>query len=77
MRILMALLILVAVGCGGTEAPQSDMSGWKTLGEVSDGLTSGTVFWTVNKETGDRVYVLVGSRKGGVFVIPPHESSEK
>lgn len=77
MRILVTLLILVVVGCGGTEAPQSDMSGWNTLGEVSDGLSEVTIFWTVNEETGDRVYVLVGNRKGSVFVIPPRESSEK
>lgn len=74
MKLLAILALVGLVGCE-TKAEPTSTGKWKTLGDVSDGLGSAKVFWTVNEETGDRVYVLVGSQKGGVFVVPTGKPS--
>lgn len=67
--LIVALLAVGILGCE-TKAPPTTTSGWKKLGQVSDGVGSGNVYWTVNEETGDRVYVMIGSNKGGLYVVP-------
>lgn len=67
---IMALFAVGILGCDGTQAPPTTTSGWKKLGAVNDGFSGGTIFWTVNEETGDRVYVMVGVEKGGIYVMP-------
>lgn len=74
MKTFALLALVVLVGCE-TKAEPTITSKWKTLGPVSDGNGSGTIFWTMNEETGDRVYVLVGKDNGGVFVVPTGKPS--
>jgi hypothetical protein len=68
--LVVALLAIGTMGCEGTQAPPTTTSGWKKLGTVSDGVNQGNIFWIINEETGDRVYVMVGSDKGGIYVMP-------
>jgi hypothetical protein len=74
-NLLAILLAVVLVGCE-TKAEPTVTGPWKKLGEVSNGAGTGTVFWTVNTETGDRVYVLVGGHVGGVYVLPGKTPAE-
>ncbi len=75
MKLVVLLLGIALMGCE-TKAEPTTVGPWKKLGEVSNGAGTGTVFWTVNVETGDRVYVLVGGHVGGVYVVPGKPSAE-
>ena len=70
MRTIILLFALVLAGCGKTKASPTNTSDWKELGIVDDGLGEATIFWTINEETGDRVYALIGLQKGSIFVVP-------
>jgi len=69
--VIVAGLLLPILGCephGDTEA--KNMGGWTRVGSVSAEGGGCGVYWTTNPENGDRIYILVGGYKGGIFVIP-------
>lgn len=72
MKYLVALMLILA-GCEDSSGVnKNETTGdWTHVGSTPTLQYSGHVYWTTNKENGDRIYVLIGdSGRGGIYVIP-------
>lgn len=79
MKKFLVLLALLS-GCSDGESSSASESG------STDGVMPGVewkklnhdpyVGYCTNPETGERVYIMIGYRKGGIFVAPPAPKKE-
>lgn len=76
MRRVIALLVFAFLwGCTPESSQQQNAGNWKNVGSIHNGHYTADVWWTTN-ENGDRVYVMMGASRGGIFVVPGPVKSE-
>lgn len=66
MKTLLLLIPLALLSCSGGDSPAKDLvpgTIWKHLGEDPE------VWYCVNPDNGDRVYIMMGYKRGGIAVI--------